>query len=417
MNSPKELNIEDFTYLLPDARIARYPLAARDHSKLLVCDGRGELQQTGFSKLPDFLPEHSLLVLNNTRVIHARLRFQKESGARIELFCLNPVFPVSEMQKAFSQTSAVVWECLVGNAKRWKTGILSQKRAWNGREVTLFVERPAANGETENAESIGDAKLLKFSWLPQDIPFAEIIEHFGDMPLPPYLKREAEENDEIAYQTVYAAHDGSVAAPTAGLHFTEDVFESLARKGIQADYLTLHVGAGTFRPVTTALIGDHPMHPEPFFVSRELLERLIEKKYAGCYAVGTTSVRSLESLYWFGVKLLNEAENPFFLDQWEVYESLPADVPLAQSLLQLLAYMDEHQMDTIEGVTRLIIAPGYKFRLIEGMITNFHQPGSTLLLLVAALLGENWKHAYQYALDHDFRFLSFGDSCLFFKQA
>lgn len=410
MTSPRDLNIADFTYELPEERIPLYPLSERDSSKLLVFNSSTPPQTEIFRDIASLLPESSLLVLNNTRVVHARLLFQKDSGAHIEIFCLNPLSPVKEMQSAFAQSSPVVWECLVGNAKRWKEGVLRKELSWAGTGVLLFAERQddRATGRLSDG-----ATPVSFRWEPAELAFAEVMEHFGNMPLPPYLKRDAEDSDETAYQTVYAIHEGSVAAPTAGLHFTENVLQSLKNKGITTSYLTLHVGAGTFRPVASEKIGDHPMHPEPFFVNRELVQSLMESGARKVIPVGTTSVRSLESLYWFGVKLIQNREQPFFLDQWDVYEVLRQDIPLTQSFEALLTYMDTHELDVIEGVTRLIIAPGYRFRVISGMVTNFHQPGSTLLLLVSAFLGDNWRKAYEYALDNDFRFLSFGDSCLF----
>jgi S-adenosylmethionine:tRNA ribosyltransferase-isomerase len=284
---------------------------------------------------------------------------------------------------------------------------------WEGIEVVLFAERHDDGAMGRLSEG---ATPVTFRWEPAELPFAEVLAHFGNMPLPPYLKRDAEARDEEGYQTVYALHDGSVAAPTAGLHFTPEVLESLRQKGILTEYLTLHVGAGTFRPVAADRIGDHPMHPEAFFVRRELIAKLLDQDSRSVIAVGTTSVRSLESLYWFGVKLIQGVDDPFFLDQWDVYEVLDQDIPMQKSLEALLNYLDHHSIGLIEGTTRLIIAPSYQFRVVRGMITNFHQPASTLLLLVSAYLGENWKKAYDYALENDFRFLSFGDSCLFLKQ-
>ena len=400
---PHGIAIADFDYPLPDDRIARYPLPQRDHSKLLCLRGN-DLSEHHFYDLPSLLPHDTLLVFNNTRVIHARLLFRKETGAAIEVFCLEPHgMPVAQV---FEQTQHCTWECLVGNNKKWKSGPLVRHLDMEGRNVTLTAERRQADG---------NAWVVDFSWT-GGLSFAEIIGHAGVIPLPPYLGREAEADDATRYQTIYALHDGSVAAPTAGLHFTPEVMQALVARGIKTDYVTLHVGAGTFKPVSTATIGEHDMHVEKVLINRATVESLLAGHRV--VAVGTTSVRTLESLYWFGVKLLaGEADGGMSVCQWDPYRLEARSTGTREALQAVAAFMDSHSLPTLEGETRLMIAPSYRYHVVSGLVTNFHQPKSTLLLLVSALIGDRWRDCYRYALDHQFRFLSYGDSCLFLPQA
>lgn len=396
----KNIRIEDYDYPLPDDRIAKYPLAQRDHSKLLCLRG-DNLSEHHFYNLPDLLPENTLLAFNDTKVIHARLFFQKETGATIEVFCLEP--HGMDVTEAFAQRRFCTWTCFIGNNKKWKSGALS-----------LLVN--AGNAATLTAtrrEAVGNAWVVDFEWT-GGASFAEVIEAAGVIPLPPYLHREAEASDATRYQTVYAHHDGSVAAPTAGLHFTSEVFDHLKTKGIQTEYITLHVGAGTFKPVSTDTIGEHEMHVEPVHVTADNLRRLIAHSGKAVVAVGTTTVRTLESLYWFGIQLHhNPGLDHMHIRQWDPYE-LPADgIPFVEAYGNILRWMERQGIDRLDGATQLMIAPGYKYRVINGLVTNFHQPKSTLLLLVSALIGDRWHECYRYALDHSFRFLSYGDSCLF----
>jgi S-adenosylmethionine:tRNA ribosyltransferase-isomerase len=395
----------EYFYDLPEERIAQYPLEERDGSKLLVYRN-GEITGDVFKKVDDYIPEGSLLVFNNTRVIRARLIFSKNSGARIEVFCLEPLLP-SEYSNAFSSFSPVEWKCLIGNLKRWKIGFLEGWFLRDGKKIRLIAERVSPEG---------DAFRVKFSWEPDDICFGEVIESAGHIPLPPYITREDEISDSISYQTIYAMVKGSVAAPTAGLHFTRQVFDRLERKGIKRTELTLHVGSGTFQPLKTDRISEHVMHTEHFFVSQNTVEYLINS-LGKIIAVGTTSVRTLESLYWLGVKLMmNRLSEPseLFIEQWYPYED-ECKIPSYQALETLLAWMRQTKTLVLKAPTRIIIVPGYQFRIIDGMITNFHQPGSTLLLLVSAWTGSDWKKIYDYALANEYRFLSYGDSSLLLK--
>lgn len=397
----KNISIDAYDYPLPEDRIAKYPLAERDSSKLLVMkDGR--IQASQFKHIGDFLPPKALLVFNETKVIRARLQFQKSTGSHIEVFCLEPD---DDYQIAFSSGSPVRWKCLVGNSKRWRDGSLQMSLTVSGQEVVLTATRVAKNDQYSEVE---------FSWTPAELPFATILEAAGEIPLPPYLNREAEPEDRDRYQTVFAKYDGSVAAPTAGLHFTKPLLEQLDHDGFELDEVTLHVGAGTFRPVASATIGEHAMHSETIVVRRSFLENLIRHIGSPVIPVGTTSTRTLESLYWIGNMLAEQgmALRPLHVGQWYPYESHQTLTTL-EALEKILAYLDLHQLTHLEASTALMIAPGYQMRVITGLITNFHQPRSTLLLLVSALIGEQWKEAYQYALDNGFRFLSYGDSCLF----
>lgn len=397
----KDISIEAYDYPLPEDRIAKYPLAERDASKLLVLKDN-VISESQFKHVGEYLPKDALLVFNETKVIRARLQFHKTTGSRIEVFCLEPE---QDYQMAFSACSPVRWKCLVGNAKRWKEGKLSMELSVKGEKVTLFAERLAHNDQYSEIE---------FSWLPENLSFAAVLEAAGEIPLPPYLHRDAEPDDRDRYQTVFARYDGSVAAPTAGLHFTQPLIAELRDEGFGFDEVTLHVGAGTFRPVATETIGEHAMHSETIIVRKSLIENLIQHFGKPVIPVGTTSTRTLESLYWIGVMLKEQGDalRPLHVEQWFPYET-HAPLSATEALQGILAYLDKHGLTRLEASTALMIAPSYKMRIITGLITNFHQPKSTLLLLVSALIGERWKDCYRFALDHDFRFLSYGDSCLF----
>lgn len=397
MPHPADLRITDFTYELPDARIARHPLAVRDASKLLhYQDGR--ITDHSFSDLPSLLPADALLLFNNTRVVQARLLFRKESGALIELFCLEPLWPSTEIQIAMQQAGSVEWRCLVGNNKRWKEGVLEMKH----QDLQLRAEKVAGDESGQR---------IKLSWSPETLSFAEVLTAFGEIPLPPYLGRRAEAEDESRYQTVYARFDGAVAAPTAGLHFTDRVFAALDARGIARTELTLHVGAGTFKPVKAETMAGHDMHREEIVVRTALLERLLEQQ-GPIVPVGTTSLRTLESLYWMGC-LLQESDTRLpEPDQFSPYTPDLPQLPTAAALQRLLQWMQARQLTESITYTSILIAPGYRFRLAQGLVTNFHQPQSTLLLLVAAAVGDDWRDIYEHALGHDYRFLSYGDSSL-----
>ncbi len=404
---PSRIKIEAYDYPLPDERIAKYPLAKRDRSKLLVLKN-GEISEKVFSEIPDLLPQDALLLFNETRVIQARLLFRKPTGARIEIFCLEPVEPVNDFQLAFQQKPPVVWKCLVGNARRWKSGRLEMRMDIGGREVRLFAEKHAA---------LSDAFLVSFTWEPETISFADIMEASGRTPLPPYLHREAEETDKVRYQTVFARMNGSVAAPTAGLHFTASVLQHLDEKGIAKEKLILHVGAGTFKPVSAETIGQHKMHTEQIIVPLQTLRHLYQSSGKRMIPVGTTSMRSLESLFWMALRLYHGMEQPFAVKQWDPYRlAVPQHFTAREALKRIIEHLEEKNLTELKGETQLMIVPGYRFRFAKGLITNFHQPKSTLLLLVSALIGETWHQVYDYALQHGFRFLSYGDSCLFLPQ-
>lgn len=410
MKSPKDIRIADFSYELPDERIAKYPLAERDASKLLVYD-RGSISHRHFRDVPELLPEGSLMVMNNTRVIQARMHFRKETGALIEVFCLEPARP-NDYVLMFQQTAACTWHCLVGNSKKWKGGVLSRTITVEGREVMLTAERSMDADLTAKAGE----QLIRFSWTDASITWAQVLDACGELPIPPYLNRKTEESDLRTYQTVYSKVKGSVAAPTAGLHFTPAVLEAIDRRGIERAELTLHVGAGTFKPVKSERIEGHEMHSEWIYVPRKVIEALLRHN-CECTAVGTTSVRTLESLYYIGKKIL---ANPDFTEdqlpvaQWEPYEGGNGEEVKSEDCLSaILEWMDRNGAAALHTATQIIIAPGYRYRIVRRMITNFHQPQSTLLLLVSAFVGDDhWRDIYRYALDHDFRFLSYGDSSL-----
>lgn len=399
--SPKDIHISDYDYPLPNERIAKFPLPQRDHSKLLISHN-GQIQESQFFHLPEFLDPETLLVFNDTKVIHARLFFQKPTGSVIEVFCLEPWH--TPITQAFEATERCQWLCFIGNNKKWKSEPLAHTLTVNGQPCTLTAERQ---------EAVGNAWVVTFHWT-GGYDFATLLEQVGVIPLPPYLHREAESSDNERYQTVYALHQGSVAAPTAGLHFTESVFNELRAKGITTEFITLDVGAGTFKPVNTATIGEHQMHTEKIHITRHNIQRLIQQFGKPIIPVGTTTVRTLESVYWFGVKLcLDPTLKQMEVEQWDPYELSDKNTTPLQSYQAVLQWMERNDIELLEGDTRLLIAPGYTYQIITGLITNFHQPKSTLLLLVSALVGDHWKQCYQYALDHDFRFLSYGDSCLF----
>lgn len=406
--NPRNIHISDYNYTLPPERIARYPLAHRDQSKLLVYD-KGKISRHVFKDIAGFIPEYSLLICNNTKVIQARLHFRKPTGALIEIFCLEPHLP-NDYQLIFEQREHCEWQCLVGNKKKWKDGKLALHFALGNNNVTL---------EAEITETAENHVVVRFSWNGK-FSFAEILEAVGELPIPPYLNRETEESDKKTYQTVYSKIDGSVAAPTAGLHFTQNVFDSLKKRNIECDEVTLHVGAGTFKPVKATEINGHEMHSEYICVKRHTIERLIA--HGGhCTAVGTTSVRTLESLFYIGLKIMrnpNISPDQLHVEQWLPYDTPEADndIDPLQPLNAILTWLDTHNLNTIHTTTQIIIAPGYKYHIVERIITNFHMPQSTLLLLVSAFIGEDWKQVYDYALDNDFRFLSYGDSSILIPQ-
>lgn len=404
--NPANISILDYTYELPEERIALHPLPQRDASKLLVYK-KGQISETIFSSVAALLPAGSLLVVNNTRVINARIVFQKATGARIEIFCLEPLGAISEYQSVMSSKEKSVWKCFIGGAAKWKETFLEKNIIVNNTPVLL---RATLMGK-EN-----DAYRVAFSWAPAHFSFAEIIDAAGYVPLPPYIKRSAAEEDSSRYQTVFAEQDGSVAAPTAGLHFTPQIFELLAQKNIERCAVTLHVGAGTFKPVKATTMQAHEMHAEYIDVSKTAIEQ-IKNKAGNIAAVGTTACRTLESLYWLGVKsLLQKDSDHLSIGQWDVYEAPlnSAHISPAEALQALLQWMERHGRQNIFTHTQLMIAPGYRFRLVNILVTNFHQPQSTLLLLVAAAIGNDWKKMYQHALENNFRFLSYGDANLIF---
>jgi S-adenosylmethionine:tRNA ribosyltransferase-isomerase len=403
---PKNISISGFDYHLPENKIAKYPLAERDASKLLVYKKR-KISAEIFKNIPDHLPNNSLIIFNNTKVIEARIKFLKETGGVIEIFCLEPDARYADITSAMHQTKSVYWKCLVGNASKWKQGQILKKEIIKDTQIIIL--------SASFAENLSDCFIIKFSWSPHNLSFAEIIHHFGITPLPPYIKREAEKSDNERYQTIYAAHDGSVAAPTAGLHFTDYVFKKLAEKNIVKEFVTLHVGAGTFKPVKTETLSDHEMHAEFIEVHQTTITAIINNLERNIIAVGTTSLRTVESLYWLGLKTILfpeiDLEN-LTVAQWDTYELSIENISAKESLQSLLKWMKENNLTKIITKTQLLIAPSYQFKIVKMLITNFHQPKSTLLLLIAAFVGNEWKEIYDYALQNDFRFLSYGDSCL-----
>ncbi len=403
------ISISKFDYPLPVEKIAQFPLPQRDESKLLVLKN-GILSETIFKSVAEYLPRNSLLIRNETRVIRARLLFRKESGTIIELFFLEPVKPVSELNLAFNQKSGVIWKCLIGNSKRWKSGRLLKKLVDKGKTINLNAER---------LEQFTDYSFIRLEWDSSSHSLSEIFLLAGITPLPPYLKREAIESDSERYQTIYANTEGSVAAPTAGLHFTENVMQSLENRNIVTEEVTLHVGVGTFKPVNEENVRNHQMHAENITIQHRTVKIILEKINDPVIAVGTTTIRTIESLYWFGVKLLVDKKFTGVVDikQWDPYRSVyDCNISLEESLQAVKKLLDKNNMAEITGRTELMIVPGYRFRIASVLITNFHMPRSTLLLLVSAFIGNDWKEVYNYALRNDFRFLSYGDSCLFFVK-
>ncbi len=428
---PPAISIRDFNYSLPDSAVAKYPLAARDHSKLLVWKEKGITDHI-FSDLPGLLPESAMLVFNNTRVIRARLHFTKPTGAGIEIFCLEPSLPHDHLL-SFAQTSSCRWKCIVGNKKRWKEGVL-EMHLQMGRGDEKASGRL---GSWEAGKMRGEGKLLpdvsqvllsaemldelesgfeiNFSWNNPKYNFADILEAAGDIPIPPYLHRASEEIDETVYQTVYSKVKGSVAAPTAGLHFTDKVFSDLAACDIKCEEITLHVGAGTFQPVKSETVGAHSMHTEYFSVGCATINRLIHQS-GRVIAVGTTSVRTLESLYWIGCEIIGNPEiepDQVSVTQWAAYREIECKIEAKEALQAILKWLSDRRLSTLESSTQIMILPGYQFRIIGGLVTNFHQPQSTLLLLISAILGEDWKRVYAHALENGYRFLSYGDANLY----
>lgn len=415
----KHISISDYNYPLPDERIAKFPLAERDHSKLLFYN-HGNVSEDIFYNLPKYLPKDSLMVFNNTRVIQARMHFRKDTGALIEIFLMEPASP-SDYELMFQTNKECSWFCMVGNLKKWKEGSLRREFEIKGHKLTLTATMDRSKVQEQAG---GTNHRIQFEWDNTNISFAEILEAVGELPIPPYLNRATEESDKETYQTVYSKIKGSVAAPTAGLHFTDKVLKALDEHDVDREELTLHVGAGTFKPVKSHEIEGHNMHTEFIIVHRQTLIKLLKHK-CRAIAVGTTSVRTLESLYYMGVKLVsnnNASENDLHVNQWEPYD-LPHNsdglvkvngkvISVEESIQNLLDYLDRDGLNTLHSSTQIIIAPGYTYKIVKALITNFHQPQSTLLLLVSAFVKGDWRKIYDYALSHDFRFLSYGDSSL-----
>ena len=401
ISDPRHIRISDYNYPLPDERIAKFPIARRDHSKLLIYR-HGEVSDDVFYHLPDHLPSGALMVFNNTKVIQARMHFRKDTGALIEVFLLEPAEP-SDYELMFQTTGHCAWYCLVGNLKKWKEGSLTREIEIKGQKVVVSATRGPIHGTSHR---------INFSW-DGDLSFAELIDAMGELPIPPYLNRETQESDKTTYQTVYSKIKGSVAAPTAGLHFTPEVLADLDAHGIEREELTLHVGAGTFKPVKSEEIEGHEMHTEYISVRRDTIRKLIAHD-GQAIAVGTTSVRTLESLYYMGLKVMQNpdlSEEQLHVSQWEPY-GISNAVTAVTALESLLSWMDAHDLDVLHSSTQIIIAPGYDYKIVKMLVTNFHQPQSTLLLLVSAFVKGDWHKIYDYALAHDFRFLSYGDSSL-----
>ncbi|MEP6615634.1 MAG: S-adenosylmethionine:tRNA ribosyltransferase-isomerase [Ginsengibacter sp.] len=405
--NPKHIAISDYTYTLPTGMIALYPLPERDESKLLVWD-QGLIRQDIFKNIAEYLPANSLVIFNDTRVIQARVLFHKSTGAVIEIFCLEPYDAITRDGIAMAGSGSAAWKCMIGGAGKWKEGFLEKSFIIGEEKVQLTVSL---------RKKLPDSYVAEFRWHPHKYSFLDILEHAGNVPLPPYIKRAGEPVDAERYQTVYAKYKGSVAAPTAGLHFTPAIFTALEEKKITTGFVTLHVGAGTFKPVTTATLELHNMHAEWIDISTATISEILEKINSNVIAAGTTSLRTLESMYWMGVKCL---ANPYAdisaieIKQWDVYDhhAIRQDIEPKDALAALLDWMNRNSMERLVAKTGILIAPGYRFRIADALITNFHQPGSTLLLLVATAVGDGWKKIYQYALENDFRFLSYGDGSL-----
>ncbi len=406
---PKRLFIKDFIYNLPEEKIAKYPLAQRDESKLLIYKN-GVIANDIYYNLDQHIPQSSLLIFNNTKVVEARLLFKKSTGSTIELFCLEPADNYLDITTAMLQKEKVIWKCLVGGAKKWKMEMLCMHLAIGENTVELFARK---------MEKLTDYFLIEFTWNDELLSFAEVLHFAGAVPLPPYLNRDAEETDKERYQTIYAKYDGSVAAPTAGLHFTERLFEKLNTKKIKQDFVTLHVGAGTFKPVKSETMHEHEMHTEFIEVRKELIENLLLHLQVNIIAVGTTSLRTIESLYWLGVKTIINPDilmPELQLQQWDAYDLINEEISAEKALQALLQWMEKNNCHTLITKTQIIIAPGYDVKIARALITNFHQPQSTLLLLIAALVFDDWKKIYDYALANNFRFLSYGDGSLIWKK-
>jgi S-adenosylmethionine:tRNA ribosyltransferase-isomerase len=408
--NPKYLSIADFTYTLPEEKIAKYPLTERDLSRVLVFKNK-KIEEAAFKNIAQYLPQKSLLIFNDTKVIQARILFQKQTGAFIEIFCLEPHQQYADITTAMAQKESVVWLCLIGGASKWKPGQILEKRIIQGNNEIIV--------KAAFIEKTSESFAIHLSWTPTELSFAEILHAAGAIPLPPYLKREVESQDKERYQTLYAHAEGSVAAPTAGLHFTDAVFKTLSMKKVATDYVTLHVGAGTFKPVKTNILEHHDMHAEFMDVEISTIKNIIAHVDGYIIPVGTTSMRTIESLYWMGLKLAlnkNLSMEEIMIKQWDAYELPQHEISIIESLTVLLHWMENQNMSRLLTKTQILIAPGYKMKIANALITNFHQPNSTLLLLVAAFVGEHWKEIYQYALDNEFRFLSYGDSCLLFRN-
>jgi S-adenosylmethionine:tRNA ribosyltransferase-isomerase len=410
MMNPRTISISNYTYALPEEKIARYPLPERDASRLLIYKN-GEISTTVYRDISAWLPANGLLVFNNTRVVEARLLFQKPSGGTIEIFCLEPGPQYPDITTGMLQQGRVQWKCLIGGASKWKAGQVLQK--------TMDTAGGLLRLEARYITKQQDYFIIDLQWTPAHFSFAELLHFAGLVPLPPYIKRPPEQSDKDRYQTVYALHNGSVAAPTAGLHFTPAVFAALEQKNIAHCFVTLHVGAGTFKPVKAITMDEHEMHTEFIDVSRTAIEQLLQ--YAGnSIAVGTTAARTLESLYWMGVKTIicpGISGDDLSLTQWEVYDQLQQhDIAVKDALESLLQWMNRQDLQRLLSKTQILIAPGYRFKIVKGLVTNFHQPASTLLLLVAALVGSDWEKIYQFALNNNFRFLSYGDGCLLYDE-
>jgi S-adenosylmethionine:tRNA ribosyltransferase-isomerase len=401
----EKIKILNFNYELPDERIAKYPLDKRDDSRILIYDNHS-ISSSLFFNLAYFIPQNSLMIFNNTRVIHARLIFRKPTGASIEVFCLSPCYP-AEYNLNFQQKKGCSWYCMIGNSKRWKDDVMSMT-LFSDKEIVLTAKKIGIkNNDT----------IVEFNWNDDSYSFSEILEIAGKLPIPPYLNRDSEEKDDFTYQTVYSSVDGSVAAPTAGLHFTDEVFQKLHDKGIKTDEVTLHVGAGTFKPVKSEIIGEHDMHTEFISVSKDTIKELRDNK-GKLIVVGTTSTRTIESLYFIGKKLETNPSaqlNQLTVSQWDPYEDNGINISPQKALQNILDYLENNNMESLISATQIMIAPGYKFAYCDAIITNFHQPQSTLLLLISAFVGDDWKKIYNYALSNGFRFLSYGDSSLLWK--
>jgi S-adenosylmethionine:tRNA ribosyltransferase-isomerase len=406
----RNTSVDAFDYVLPENKIAKFPLPRRDDSKLLVYSSN-KISETVFASIAECIPANSLLIFNDTKVIAARIKFKKESGGIIEVFCLEPDERYADINSGMLQTKSVFWKCLIGGASKWKDGQIITKQIIAGEEKISLSASIAGKSS--------GSFIVHLSWTPVHFSFAEVVQKAGTIPLPPYIKREVIVEDEQRYQTVYAVHNGSVAAPTAGLHFTENIFKTLDKKNIHHKFITLHVGAGTFKPVKSATLATHEMHAEFIKVHIDTLHSVIANLGKNIFAVGTTSLRTLESLYWLGVKTIREPaieHARLFVDQWDAYDLETSGISPTSALQSLLTWMQENRLEWLVSKTQLLIAPSYQFKIVNGLVTNFHQPRSTLLLLIAAFIGKEWKRVYSFALEHDFRFLSYGDSCLLFRE-